>query len=293
MTSRGTIVGAVVGGAAPALGTGQEPWAGPRGAAARSGYAPVDGLRMYYEIHGRGDHRTPPLVLLHGGGSTIETSFGQTLPRLAKTRQVIAVEQQGHGRTADIAERPFSFEQSAEDTVALLRYLKAERADFLGYSNGGHIAIEIALKHPDAVRRVVIVSAMFDRTGSDPGFWESFEHAKPDEMPAELREAYLRVAPHPEDLPTFFAKSVQRMLNFKGWAPEQIRLITAPTLVVAGDQDVVRPEQAVQMFRLIRSAQLAILPGTDHMAIVNRADWLVSMIEAFLDAAAPKAGTKA
>jgi pimeloyl-ACP methyl ester carboxylesterase len=254
---------------------------------AQGKYGSVNGLKMYYEIHGRAQGDSPPLILLHGGGSTIETSFGKVLPALAKTRQVIAFEQHGHGHTADV-DRPFTFEQSAEDTVALLRYLKIRKADFFGYSNGGHIALEIAIRHPDVVRKLVVESAMFTRDGSDPGFWESFKHAKQDDMPAELREAYIRAAPHPEDLPTFFAKSVQRMLDFKGWTPEDIRSIDAPTLVVIGDHDIVRPEHAVLMFRLLPNARLAVLPGTDHMTIVNLSDWLVSMIEAFLNAPMPE-----
>ena len=253
----------------------------------QSGYAPVNGLQMYYEIHGSPNGKSPPLVLLHGGGSTIETSFGKVLPSFAKTRQVIAFDQQGHGRTADI-DRPFTFDQSAEDTVALLRYLKIEKADFFGYSNGGHIALQIAVGNPDLVRKLVIESAMFQRDGSDSEFWEFFKHAKLDDMPADLRKAYLRVAPHPEDLPTFFAKSVKRMLDFKGWTPEEIHSIDAPTLVIIGDHDIVRPEHAVSMFRLLPNAQLAILPGTDHMTIVNRSDWLLSMIEAFLDSPMPE-----
>jgi pimeloyl-ACP methyl ester carboxylesterase len=253
----------------------------------RSGYAPVNGLEMYYEIHGSTSGKSPPLVLLHGGGSTIETSFGKVLPSFAKTRQVITFDQQGHGRTADI-DRPFTFDQSAEDTVALLRYLKIEKADFFGYSNGGHIALQIAVRHPDWVRKLVIESAMFQRDGSNADFWESFEHAKLGDMPAELREAYLKVAPHPEDLPSFFAKSVKRMLDFKGWTPEEIKSIDAPTLVIIGDHDIIRPEHAVLMFRLLSTAQLAVLPGTDHMTIVNRSDWLLSMVEAFLDSPMPK-----
>jgi pimeloyl-ACP methyl ester carboxylesterase len=253
----------------------------------RSGYSPVNGLEMYYEIHGNTRGKSPPLVFLHGGGSTIETSFGKVLPSFAKTRQVIAFDQQGHGRTADI-DRPFTFDQSAEDTVALLRYLKIERADFFGYSNGGHIVLQIAVRYPDLVRKLVIESAVFQREGSDAEFWESFEHAKLGDMPAELREAYLKVAPHPEDLPSFFAKSVKRMLDFKGWTPEEIKSIDAPALVIIGDHDIIRPEHAVQMFRLLSTAQLAVLPGTDHMTIVNRSDWLLSMVEAFLDSPMPK-----
>lgn len=273
--------------AALALSSGCATLAGPRVPPVRSGYAPVNGLRMYYEIHGSPSGQSPPLVLLHGGGSTIETSFGKVLPSLAKTRQVIAFEQQGHGHTTDI-DRPFTFEQSAEDTVALLRYLKIEKADLFGYSNGGHIAIQIAVRHPDWARKLVVESAMFQRDGSDPGFWESFKHAKLADMPVELQEAYLRVAPHPEDLPRFFAKRVQRMLDFKGWTPEEIHSVDAPILVIIGDHDIVRPEHAVLMFRLLPNAQLAVLPGTDHMTIVNRSGWLSSMIEAFLDTPVPQ-----
>lgn len=248
----------------------------------QSGYAPVNGLKMYYEIYGSDTGGNPPLILLHGGGSTIETSFGKVLSALAKNRQVIAFEQQGHGHTADI-DRPFTFEQSAEDTVALLQYLKISKSDFFGYTNGGHIALDIAIRHSDLVRKLVVESIMFNRDGSDPGFWESFKHAKLEDMPVELREVYLRVAPHPEDLPTFFAKSVQRMLDFKGWTSKEVQSIDAPTLVIIGDRDIVRPEHAVLMFHLLPNAQLAILPDTDHMTIVKRSDWLLSMIEAFLD----------
>ena len=131
----------------------------------KSGYAPVNGLQMYYEIHGAGK----PLVLLHGGGSTIETSFGRVIDSLAKTRQVIAFEQQGHGHTADIAQRPFTFEQSAEDTAALLKYLHIDQADFFGYSNGGNIALLMGIRHPDMVRKLIVESAMYKRDGLAPG----------------------------------------------------------------------------------------------------------------------------
>ncbi len=274
-----TVIALVAGCATPASRHADAP-------AFQSGYAPVNGLKLYYEIHGSDAGGNPPLILLHGGGSTIETSFGKILPAFAKNRRVIAFEQQGHGHTADI-DRPFSFTQSAEDTVALLRYLNIGKADFFGYSNGGHIAVEIALRHPDQVRKLVFESIMFDRDGSDPGFWESFKHAKLEDMPMELREAYLKAAPHPDDLPLFFAKSVQRMLDFKGWTPEVIQSIKAPTLVISGDHDIVRPEHAVLMFRLLPNAQLSILPGTDHMTIVNRSDWLLTIIEAFLDLPVP------
>jgi pimeloyl-ACP methyl ester carboxylesterase len=247
-----------------------------------TGYAPVNGLQVYYEVHGKSGDKTP-LLLLHGGGSTLDTSFGAVLPALAQHRQVIAFDQQGHGRTADV-DRPFSFEQTAADAVALLKYLGIVQAYVWGYSNGGHIALAMGLRHPRAVRRLVIESAMFERSGSDPAFWEGFKEARLDEMPAELRKAYRRTAPHPEELQTFFDKSVARMAQFKGWSRDQIRSIRAPALVIIGDHDIVRPEHAVDMFRLLPDAWLAVLPGTDHMTIVKRADWRVSMTEDFLDA---------
>jgi pimeloyl-ACP methyl ester carboxylesterase len=248
---------------------------------ALAGYAPVDGLQLYYEIHGEPAKDGVPLVLLHGGGSTIETSFGKLLPLVSKARQVIAFEQQGHGHTAD-ADRPFSFEQSAEDAVALLRHLHVAKADFLGYSNGGHIALQIALSHPEVVRSLILESVMFSREGSDLQFWQSFDHAKLDDMPMDLKKAYLATAPHPEQLPSFFAKSVQRMREFKGWTPAQLQTIRSPTLLVVGDRDIVRVEHAVLMQHLLPDARLAVLPATDHLAMTDRAAEVAPMLDEFL-----------
>ncbi len=248
----------------------------------QTGYAPVNGLRMYYEIHGRAEDTGVPLVLLHGGGSTIETSFAEILPSLSSSRQVIAFEQQGHGHTADIVDRPFSFEQSADDAAALLRHLDIESADFLGYSNGGNVALQIAVRHPERVRRLVAVSAMLRRDGLYPEFWESMKNAAPETMPDELRQAYHDVSPHPEQLEMFHEKCARRMLEFRDWREEDVRAIRAPTLVVVGDADIVRPEHAVEMFRLLPRGRLAVLPGTNHMTVVQRPDLLVSVVEAGL-----------
>jgi pimeloyl-ACP methyl ester carboxylesterase len=250
--------------------------------AAVSDYAPVNGLEMYYEIHGTGR----PLVLLHGGPTTIDTSFGQVLPSLAKTRRVIAVEQQGHGHTADI-DRPLSFEQMADDTAALLRQLGIEQADLFGYSDGGNVALGLAIRHPELVRKLAIAGTNYHNDRLYPEFLASFAQATPDDL-GELREAYIRVASRPKDWPTLVAK-VQRLgAEFKGWPPEAMRSIEAPTLVMIGDADIVRPEHAVELFRLLPHAQLAVLPGTDHIALVERADWLLSMLSAFLDAPMPE-----
>jgi pimeloyl-ACP methyl ester carboxylesterase len=247
----------------------------------QTGYAPVNGLRMYYEIHGpTGD---VPLVLLHGGGDTIETSFGKLLPALARGRQVIAFEQQGCGRTSDILDRPFAFEQSADDTIALLDYLQVNRADLFGFSNGGSIALHVAMRRAQMVRRLVVVTALMKRDWADPEFWESMKSVQLDAMPAVLREAYLKIAPHPENLESFFYKSRNRMRDFKDVPDHEIRSVTASTLVTCSDRDVMRPEGAIALFRLLPQAQLAILPGTEHMAIPSRSDVLVPMIERFLD----------
>jgi pimeloyl-ACP methyl ester carboxylesterase len=136
---------------------------------------------------------------------------------------------------------------------------------------------------------LIVASAMFKREGLYPEFWESMKHATLESMPAELKDAYLKVAPHPEQLPAFHDKSVARMLEFTDWPPEDLRSIDAPTMIMVADGDIVRPEHAVEMFRLLPHARLAVLPGTDHSTLVQRADWQVSMIEAFLDAPAPNA----
>ena len=252
-------------------------------AAGQKGHASVNGVDLYYEVHGPLGGSGTPLVLLHGGGSTFETSFADVLPALAKSRRVIVYDRQGHGRTADV-DRPFSFRQSAEDAVGLLRTLGVSRADFMGFSNGGQIAIQIAVAHPDVVRKLVIESAMFSRDGADPAFWEGFDHAKLEDMPAELRDAYLQVAPRPADLTAMFWKSVNQMKTFQGWTAEEMRSIRAPALVLQGDRDVVRPEHAVAMYRLLPNAQLAILPNTDHRAICHPPAWLPTLISTFLDA---------
>lgn len=249
----------------------------------QTGYAPVNGLRIYYEIHGMANPARPPLVLLHGGGDTINTSFGHILTQLARERQIIAFEQQGYGHTADIAERPFSFEQSADDTVALLDYLHIEKADLFGFSNGGTVALQVAIRHPQVVHKLVLASALSRREGAYSWLWQAMANARLENMPGELQEAYLKVAPHPENLRMFHDKAAQRMRDFKDIPAAAIRGIAAPALVVVGDADVIRPEHAVEMFRTLQHAQLAVLPGTDHMKVTARGEWLVTMISMFLN----------
>ncbi len=211
---------------------------------------------MYYEIHGIGR----PLVLIHGGGSTIKFTFGRILPDLAKTHQVIAVELQAHGHTRDI-NRPLSFEQDADDVAALLKQLHIEKADFMGFSNGGTTCLRIAIRHPELVNKLVLASATYKRDGMQPGFFEGFENTSLKDVPKALQDAYLEANPDPKGLQTMFDRDVARMAAFKDISDENIRAVEAPALVVNGDVDVVRPEHALALSRTLRRAQLAILPG--------------------------------
>jgi pimeloyl-ACP methyl ester carboxylesterase len=221
-----------------------------------SGYANVNGLKMYYEVHGKGF----PHVLIHGGGSTIGTSFGRILPSLAKTHQVIAVELQAHGHTADI-NRPLSFEQDADDVAALLVQLHIAKADIFGFSNGASTTLEMAMRHPGLVNRIIVGSTMYKKDGSYPWFWNMIQHATFEEMPQPLKDAYLQINPDKNALFTMYKKDIARMQSFKDMKEEDIRAIEAPTLIIIGNRDVVSPEHAVEMFRQLKHAQLLIMPG--------------------------------
>jgi len=252
--------------------------------------ASVNGLDMYYEIHGEG----PPLVLLHGALSATGTSFGALLPDLARSRRVIAVEQQAHGRTADV-DRPLTIEHMAEDTLALLRHLGVERPDLFGYSLGAGIALQIAVQHPDRVRRAVLASVTYDTSGFHPGLLDGIDALRPELLAGTpWQEEYARIAPIPDDWTTLVEKVKRLDASSQGWTAEQIRSIEVPVLLVIGDSDIVRPEHAVEMFRMLGGGvegdsaglprcQLAVLPGTTHVTLVTRRQWLVSMVEGFLD----------
>jgi pimeloyl-ACP methyl ester carboxylesterase len=261
-------------------------------------YAPVNGLNMYYEIHGTGTG--PPLVLLHGAFSAIGTSFGKVLPGLAGGRRVIGVELQGHGHTADI-DRPLTIEQLADDVAALLQHLKIQSADIFGYSMGAGVALHVALRHPDLVRKLVVASVNYNNDGLHPGLLEGMENLKPEHMAGTpWQEEYARIAPNPQDWPTLIEKMKYLDTHIQDLPPETVQSIKAPTLIIIGDSDIIRPEHAVEMFRLLGggvmgdavglpNSRLAVLPGTTHVTVVDRADWLVSMVSEFLDAPMPQA----
>ncbi len=265
-------------------------------------YAPINGLKMYYEIHDPGKTTaTFPLVLLHGSFSATETSFGRVLPRIEKTRQVISIEQQGHGHTAD-TNRPLSIEQMGEDTVELLRQIGIPQVDLFGYSLGSGIALDIAIRHPEVVHKLVLAGGVsYTRAGFHPGMMEGMETLKPEMlMGTPFYDEYMQIAPHPEDFPKLVEKVKSMDRNLHDWAPEEIASILAPALLIIGDADIVRPEHVVEMFRLfgggisgdtpagLPPSRLAILPGTTHLTLMERAGWLADMVTEFLDAPMPE-----
>jgi pimeloyl-ACP methyl ester carboxylesterase len=249
--------------------------------------AMVNDLKMYHEIHGSGR----PLVLIHGGGSTIITTFGRILPELAKTHQVIAVELQAHGHTPDI-DRPLNFEQDADDVAALLEQLHIEKADFMGFSNGGTTSLQIAIRHPELVNKLVLASTTYKRDGMQPGFFEGMQQASLENMPQPLKDAYLEANPDPKGLQAMFDRDVARMLAFEDISDADIQAIQAPALVINGDAEVVRAEHALALSRALPHAKLAILPGGhgDYIGEICAVDknskipaLVTAMIEAFLE----------
>jgi pimeloyl-ACP methyl ester carboxylesterase len=270
-------------------------------AAPRTGYAPVNGLEMYYEIHGAGR----PLVVLHGAYMTIGT-MGEIVPSLAETRRVVAVELQGHGHTADV-DRPLTYEQMADDVAALIRHLGIDQTDVFGYSMGGGAALQLAIRHPDLVRKQVVASVSYASDGTHRELLEMIPSITPEVFAGSpIEEVYLRTAPNPEDFPTLVAKLKQLDMEPYAWPPEDIQGIGAPTLYIVGDSDAIRLEHAVELFRLLGGgvmgdltglpkSQLAVLPATTHFVppgsgLMDRTDWLLSMIVPFLDAPMPENG---
>jgi pimeloyl-ACP methyl ester carboxylesterase len=266
---------------------------------AQTGFASIGDLNMYYEIHGRGR----PLLLLHGAYMTIDM-MGPILPGLAESRQVIAVEQQAHGHTADV-DGPLTYEGMADDTAALTRHLDVDHLDVVGYSLGGGIALQMAIRHPSLVRKLVLASTSFTSDGMHAVALEVFPSITPELFKGSpIEEAYLRTAPNPSDFPKLVEKLTLLDTTPFAWPKEDIQAIAAPTLIVLGDSDGVRLEHAVELFALrgggvmgdladLPASQLAVLPGTSHFAppgfgVLDRGEWLLSMIRPFLDAPTPE-----
>jgi len=256
----------------------------------RGGYADVNGIRMYYETYG--PERGVPLVLLHGGGSTIDVTWGRILPFLARDRRVIAVEEQAHGRTSD-RNAPVRFETSADDVAELLKQLKVEQADIFGFSNGASVALQVAIRHPQAVRKLVFASSFTKKAGAQPQLWELMRTADLANMPQPLQDAFLKVNPDPAKLKTMHDKDAERMRSFADVPDADLRALRAPTLIVIGDRDIVKPEHALELTHSIPSSRLMILVGGhgDYLgeAIMTRRasrapELTAGFVEEFLDA---------
>ncbi|MGA3041060.1 MAG: alpha/beta hydrolase [Bryobacteraceae bacterium] len=242
-------------------------------------YAEIHGIKMYYEIHGEGR----PVVLLHGGTSTIQSSFAAQIPVLALNHRVIAIEQMGHGHTGDVAGRELSYEGMAEDTAALLAQLGIQSADVVGWSDGGQLALRLAFTHPELVRRVVASGVGLGAV--TPQMQQAMRALSPDRWNAQVRDEYARVSPDgPQHWPVFFDK-VRTMWAKPSWGFSEADLgrIKAPVMIVAGDRDFTRIEETARIVRAIPGARLAILPGTDHFTFQKRPSWLNPIMLDFLD----------
>lgn len=260
----------------------------------QSGYAPVNGLEMYYEIHGAGQ----PLIVIHGAYMTIE-AMGAIIPKLAESHQVIAVELQGHGRTGDIPGRLLRYETLADDIDALMAYHNIATADIFGFSLGGGVALQVALQHPERVNKLILVSSTYRSEG-----WYAEMYAAVDQITPEIfagspmESEYQRLSPNPENFGTLVTKLIELTKRVQAVSPDEIRAIQAPTLVIVGDADNVRLEHALDLYKLRGGgvpgdivgapvSQLAIIPGATHTTLIDRVDALAMFTNAFLDAAPP------
>ncbi len=265
----------------------------------KGSYASVNGLNLYYEIHGAGE----PLILLHGGVGAIQM-FGEVLSSLAQNRQVVAVDLQAHGRTADI-DRPLSFELMVGDITALIKHLGIEEADVMGYSLGGGVALRTAIQHPEVVRKLVLVSTPFKRDGWYPevlaGMGQMGPQVAEPMKQTPMYQHYASIAPKPEDWPVLLTKLGELLRQDYDWSKD-VAAIKAPTLIVVGDADSVRTAHAVSFFELLgggkvdagwdgsgmSNARLAILPATTHYNIYSSPQ-LSAVVAPFLDAPMPGA----
>jgi len=254
-------------------------------------YAPVNGLKMYYEVHGSGE----PVVLLHGAFMTITNNWTGWIDELAKTRKVIAVEMQGHGRTADI-ERDISGENLADDVAALLDHLKIPKADLIGYSMGGGVAMHCAIRHPDKVRKVVVISSYLRRDGVVKEGQEALSKFSAEHfIGSPLETEYKKLSPTPDAFPRFVKRMVASASKGQSIDADKLKATKAPMFFIHGDADGIRLEHVAEMFRLKgggthgdlgpRSAsRLAILPNATHVTLMQRMTVIVPMVNDFLDA---------
>lgn len=257
---------------------------------ADTGYAAVNGLKLYYEVYGKGK----PVVLLHGSFMNIPLNWSNIIPLLAGDRQVIVAEMQGHGRTRDIS-REFSYENMADDVSGLLRHLKIDSADVLGYSMGGGVAFQMAVRHPEQVRRLVVLSGTYAHDGWWPDVEAMYATINADMFKGSpIQTQYDSLGNDPAHFPEFVKKVMSIDLKPYDWSAD-VKHIKAPLFMAIGDADGVRYEHALELFRAkgggkmgdihgMPQSRLAILPGTTHIGMMMQTDWLIPMITDFLDA---------
>jgi pimeloyl-ACP methyl ester carboxylesterase len=261
----------------------------------QTGYAPVNGLQMYYEIHGSGG---TPLLLLHGGLFNIDLQFGELIPGLAATRRVIATDFQGHGRTNDI-DRPLTSADLASDVVGLLRHLGVAQVDVFGFSVGGATALHLAIRNPELVGKLIVSSASFHPDGDRPENSEAVGSLTVDMIAGTpMEQQYRAKSPHPDKLQDLLDKLGAYDEGFRGWSDADITAISAPTLITVGDCDAVKLDHAVRFLRLrggdvngdfagVPSSQLAVFPGTTHFFGLARTELVLPVVLRFLDPATP------
>lgn len=256
---------------------------------AESGYADVNGLKMYYEVYGEGK----PIILLHGSYMSIPLNWSHIIPLLAKDRKVIVTEMQGHGRTRDIA-RELSYEGMADDVSGLLKHLKIDSSDVLGYSMGGGVAFQVAVRHPEQVRRLIVLSGTYTHDGWWPDVEASFATFTPDMFKGTpIQKQYDSLGNDPAHFPEFVKKVIDIDLKSYDWSRD-VKNIKAPVFMAIGDADGVRYDHMLELFRAkgggkmgdihgLPKSRLAIIPGTTHIGMMQRTDWLIPMINDFLD----------
>jgi len=257
-------------------------------------YVEVNSMKMYYEVSGEGH----PLVVLHGAYMNIPT-MGTIIPRLAETHRVYAVEMQGHGRTNDI-DRPITYPNLADDVAAFMDAVGIKKADVFGYSMGAAAGLQLAIRHPEKVDRLVAASVAYDIEGWQPVFREFIPQMTVEmivQMP--FAEEYRKLAPNPDGFPALAAKLIALEKEPMAWK-EDVRALKMPVLIITGDADVATLEHSVEMFRLLGGgvmgdmgkplppSRLAVLPATSHTAVINQPDLLLSFIEPFLKGETPK-----
>jgi len=264
--------------------------------APKTGYAPVNGLQMYYEVHGSGG---TPLLLLHGGLFNIDLQFGELLPSLAANRQVIAADFQGHGRTNDI-DRPLTCADLSSDVVGLLQHLRVPQADVFGFSVGGGVALHLAIRHPELVRKLIVSSVSFHPDGDRSENSDAVGAMTVDMIAGTpMEQEYRAKSPHPDRLQDLLDKLGTFDQGFSGWSDADIQGIASPTLITVGDCDAVHLEHVLRFLQLrggdvngdfvgVPSSQLAVFPGTTHFFGLARTALVLDAVLTFLDAPLPE-----